>query len=71
MLRLVAQGQTNAEVANNLVVSIATVKTHIEHVIAKLEVAGRTQAAVRAVELGLLTPGAGRPKSAAHLDPLA
>jgi len=55
VLRLVAQGQTNAEVAKNLTVTIATVKTHIEHIIAKLGVADRTQAAVRAVELGLLS----------------
>jgi DNA-binding NarL/FixJ family response regulator len=55
VLRLVAQGQTNGEVAQNLGVSIATVKTHIEHIIAKLGVADRTQAAVRAVELGLLS----------------
>jgi DNA-binding NarL/FixJ family response regulator len=55
VLRLVAQGQTNAEVAANLFVSVATVKTHIEHIIAKLGVADRTQAAVRAVELGMLT----------------
>lgn len=55
VLRLVAQGQTNAEVARNLVVTVATVKTHIEHIIAKLGVADRTQAAVRAVELGLLS----------------
>jgi DNA-binding NarL/FixJ family response regulator len=55
VLRLVAQGQTNAEVAKNLTVTVATVKTHIEHIIAKLDVADRTQAAVRAVELGLLS----------------
>ena len=55
VLRLVAEGQTNAEVAKNLTVGIATVKTHIEHIIAKLGVADRTQAAVRAVELGLLS----------------
>ena len=55
VLRLVAEGQTNAEVAKNLKVTIATVKTHIEHIIAKLGVADRTQAAVRAVELGLLS----------------
>jgi DNA-binding NarL/FixJ family response regulator len=55
VLRLVAQGQTNSEVARNLTVTIATVKTHIEHIIAKLNVADRTQAAVRAVELGLLS----------------
>lgn len=55
VLRLVAQGQTNAEVAKSLTVGLATVKTHIEHIIAKLGVADRTQAAVRAVELGLLS----------------
>ncbi len=55
VLRLVAQGQTNAEVALSLTVTVATVKTHIEHIIAKLGVADRTQAAVRAVELGLLS----------------
>jgi DNA-binding NarL/FixJ family response regulator len=54
VLRLVAQGQTNAEIAKRLIVSVATVKTHIEHIIAKLGVADRTQAAVRAVDLGLL-----------------
>jgi DNA-binding NarL/FixJ family response regulator len=55
VLRLVAQGQTNTEVANALTVSAATVKTHTEHIIAKLGVTDRTQAAVRAVELGLLS----------------
>ncbi len=55
VLRLVAQGQTNAEIARNLTVSVATVKTHIEHIIGKLGVADRTHAAVRAVDLGLLS----------------
>jgi DNA-binding NarL/FixJ family response regulator len=55
VLRLVAQGKTNAEVAHDLFVSVATVKTHIEHIIAKLGVTERTQAAVRAVELGMLS----------------
>lgn len=54
VLRHVAQGQTNAEIARVLVVSAGTVKTHVEHIIAKLSVADRTQAAVRAVELGFL-----------------
>jgi DNA-binding NarL/FixJ family response regulator len=54
VLRLVAQGQTNGEIAERLVVSAATVKFHVEHIIGKLGVADRTQAAVRAVELGLL-----------------
>jgi len=55
VLRLVAQGQTNYEIARVLTLSVSTVKTHIEHIIAKLGVSDRTQAAVRAAELGLLT----------------
>jgi DNA-binding NarL/FixJ family response regulator len=54
VLELLAQGQTNGEIADALVVAVATVKFHVEHIIAKLGVADRTQAAVRAVELGLL-----------------
>jgi DNA-binding NarL/FixJ family response regulator len=54
VLRLLAQGQTNREIASVLVVSVGTVKVHVEHIIAKLGVSDRTQAAVRAVTLGLL-----------------
>jgi DNA-binding NarL/FixJ family response regulator len=54
VLRLLAQGQTNREIAQSLIISPATIKWHVEHIIAKLGVADRTQAAVRAVELGLL-----------------
>ena len=54
MLHLLAQGQTNREIATNLMVSVSTVKTHVEHTLAKLGVSDRTQAAVRAIELGLL-----------------
>ena len=57
VLQLLAQGQTNKEIAGALVVSLTTVKFHVEHIIAKLGVADRTQAAVRAIELGLLSPG--------------
>jgi DNA-binding NarL/FixJ family response regulator len=56
VLRLLAQGQTNQEIAQGLVVSPLTVKTHVQRIIAKLGVSDRTQAAVRAVELGLLAP---------------
>jgi len=55
ILRLLAQGQTNPQIARELVVSPGTVKNHVRHIIAKLGVSDRTQAAVRAVELGLLT----------------
>ncbi len=54
VLRLVAQGRTNREIGQVLMLSAATVKVHVQHIIAKLAVSDRTQAAVRAVELGLL-----------------
>ncbi len=54
VLQLLAQGQTNREIARNLTVSVSTVKIHVEHILAKLGVSDRTQAAVRAIELGLL-----------------
>jgi DNA-binding NarL/FixJ family response regulator len=56
VLRLLARGQTNQEIARSLVVSTLTVKTHVQRIIAKLGVSDRTQAAVRAAELGLLIP---------------
>jgi DNA-binding NarL/FixJ family response regulator len=55
VLRLLAQGQTNQEIAKNLFVSTSTVKKHIHRTISKLGVSDRVQAAVRAVELGLLS----------------
>lgn len=54
VLQLIVMGNTNREIATQLTVSIGTVKSHVEHIIAKLGVSDRTQAAVRAVELGLL-----------------
>jgi two-component system, NarL family, response regulator LiaR len=54
VLRLVAWGQTNREIAQNLFISTSTVKKHVRRVMDKLAVSDRTQAAVRAVELGLL-----------------
>jgi DNA-binding NarL/FixJ family response regulator len=54
VLRLLAQGQTNRDIARSLVISAGTVKVHVEHIIAKLGVSDRTQAAVRAVEMNLL-----------------
>jgi DNA-binding NarL/FixJ family response regulator len=54
VLKLLTLGQTNREIAQNLTVSVATVKNHVEHILAKLVVSDRTQAAVRAIELGLL-----------------
>jgi DNA-binding NarL/FixJ family response regulator len=56
VLRLLAQGQSNQEIGKNLFLSALTVKTHVQRIISKLGVSDRTQAAVRAAELGLLTP---------------
>src|SRR5436305_6871970 len=54
VLELLTQGQTNRKIAQHLTVSVSTVKNHVEHILAKLGVSDRTQAAVRAIELGLL-----------------
>jgi DNA-binding NarL/FixJ family response regulator len=54
VLRLLAEGLTNREIARRLRVSLGTVKVHVGHIIAKLGVVDRTQAAVRAVEQQLL-----------------
>lgn len=53
VLQLVARGQTNQQIAEKLLISSSTVKKHLRSIIAKLGVSDRTQAAVRAVELGL------------------
>ncbi|NTU85961.1 MAG: response regulator transcription factor [Chloroflexales bacterium] len=55
VLGLVALGKTNREIGRELKVSVSTVKMHVEHIIAKLGVSDRTQAAVRAVEQGLIS----------------
>lgn len=54
VLRLIAGGQTNPEIAAALGIGKGTVKSHVASIIAKLDVTDRTQAAVRAVQLGLV-----------------
>ena len=54
VLGLVAQGRSNPEIARELVIAGPTAKTHVQHIISKLGVSDRTQAAVRGIELGLL-----------------
>jgi two-component system, NarL family, response regulator DegU len=54
VLQLIAAGLSNKEIGARLSVSVATVKTHLEHILQKLQVSDRTQAAVQAVTRGLL-----------------
>jgi DNA-binding NarL/FixJ family response regulator len=54
VLRLLARGRTNQQIARDLSISASTVKRHVERIIAKLGVRDRVRAAVRATGLGLL-----------------
>jgi DNA-binding NarL/FixJ family response regulator len=54
VLGLLSSGRTNRQIAEELHLSLSTVKRHLEHIISKLKVSDRTQAAVKAIEMGLL-----------------
>ena len=54
ILRLLANGSTNREIANELVLAEGTVKNHVTNILTKLDVSDRTRAAIKARELGLL-----------------
>jgi DNA-binding NarL/FixJ family response regulator len=56
VLRLLCEGKTNREISHELHLSLSTVKGHLERLIAKLQVSDRTQAAVKAIDLGLVEP---------------
>lgn len=57
VLRLMATGRSNAEIATELILGEATIKTHVGHILAKLAARDRVQAVVIAYESGLVTPG--------------
>ncbi|MFE9389760.1 response regulator [Streptomyces sp. NPDC006784] len=59
VLRLLATGLTNAELASRLFLSPTTVKTHVGRILSKLNLRDRVQAVVFAYETGLITPGGG------------
>jgi LuxR family maltose regulon positive regulatory protein len=54
VLRLIAAGLSNAEIARELVIAVSTVKTHINHIYGKLDVRSRVQAVAKAQALDLL-----------------
>jgi len=54
VLRLIAQGATNHEIAEQLVITVGTVKSHINHIFGKLDAHNRTEAVARARGLGLI-----------------
>jgi LuxR family maltose regulon positive regulatory protein len=54
VLRLIAQGASNREIAEQLVVTVGTVKSHVNHILGKLDSHNRTEAVAQARKLGLL-----------------
>ena len=54
ILRLLSQGATNKEIASRLIITVGTVKNHVTNILAKLGVRDRTQAAIKAKELGII-----------------
>jgi DNA-binding NarL/FixJ family response regulator len=53
ILSLVAAGQPNSEIAEGLGLSVETVKTHVRHIMEKMAVSSRTEAAIKAIKMGI------------------
>jgi DNA-binding NarL/FixJ family response regulator len=62
VLRLVAQGQSNKEIARTLNNTEQTIKTHVSHILSKLGVQSRTQATLYAIRIGLVSANTSRPE---------
>ncbi|MBS2006902.1 MAG: response regulator transcription factor [Cyanobacteria bacterium SZAS TMP-1] len=54
VLRLMVDGASNKDISEKLIISLSTVRTHVEHILEKLAVKGRTAAAVKAMKEGLI-----------------
>lgn len=66
MLGLVGAGRSNSEIAEDLFISVATVKSHVRHLLAKVDLRDRVQAVVLAHESGLVGRGG---STTGHGDP--
>ena len=61
MFRLLVRGYSNPEICRELVISDATAKTHVAHILQKLSLRDRVQAVILAYETGLVAPGEDHP----------